>query len=262
MIFVLREVYKWIPTLVQFLVMSEPVKNCWCYYLIIKQRTRVHKVLINKTHRNFSATTVSMLKMDRKSTLPFEAHPKRKVTDLYHHSATNKIYEDYTSSGMLRRVERGILNTAAEERQLPPWLAVQEALDCFSMKTETYPPPERLNYLPFDKVQHPRRPESSVPLWEQGCTQGEEGCRAAGPPPPPKPAKPKFKKHRFRRYYNIKSFSLQPKSPTEIGWWLVLSNIEKQINKIKNKKIGHCVWVTKHANNCKQCYVLLTVWFL
>jgi hypothetical protein len=47
------------------------------------------------------------------------------------------------------------------------------------------------------------------------------GCSS---PPPQNPPKPKFIKHRFFRYYDIKSFTwftFQPKSTTEIGWLLV-----------------------------------------
>jgi hypothetical protein len=41
---------------------------------------------------------------------------------------------------------------------------------------------------------------------------------------PPNPSKPKLKKNRFCRYYGIESFTwftLQLKSATKIGWWLV-----------------------------------------
>jgi hypothetical protein len=49
----------------------------------------------------------------------------------------------------------------------------------------------------------------------------QRGCRAGAPP---NPWKPKFKKHVFCRYYDIKSFTrflLQLKAATEIGWWPV-----------------------------------------
>jgi hypothetical protein len=49
-------------------------------------------------------------------------------------------------------------------------------------------------------------------------------------PPPPPPTQEKFKKHRFCRYDLIKGctwFTLQSKSATEIGWWLVHWNAEK-----------------------------------
>jgi hypothetical protein len=58
--------------------------------------------------------------------------------------------------------------------------------------------------------------------WNQGRTQwlggGADGLK------PPKPPKLKYKNHRFCRYYGIKSFTwfpVQPKSATEIDWWLV-----------------------------------------
>jgi hypothetical protein len=47
---------------------------------------------------------------------------------------------------------------------------------------------------------------------------GMPGCS------PPNPPKPKLKKNRFCRPYDIKSFTwfpLQPKSATETGWWLI-----------------------------------------
>jgi hypothetical protein len=70
-------------------------------------------------------------------------------------------------------------------------------------------------------------------------------CRAAASP---NPSKPKFKRRIFCRYYDIKSFTwfpLQPKLATEIGWWLLHWNFEKKIKK-KDKKTGHCDWVTEH----------------
>jgi hypothetical protein len=42
--------------------------------------------------------------------------------------------------------------------------------------------------------------------------------------------KPKFKKHGFCKYYDIERFTslnLQPKSATEIDWWLVNWNFER-----------------------------------
>jgi hypothetical protein len=48
-------------------------------------------------------------------------------------------------------------------------------------------------------------------------------------PPPPKPQNLNLK-NRFCRYYDIKSctwFTLQPKSATEISWWLSHQNCEK-----------------------------------
>jgi hypothetical protein len=66
---------------------------------------------------------------------------------------------------------------------------------------------------------------------KRGLTAGAHprgGCRAAAPPP--NPPKWKFKKHRFCRYYDIKSFTwvtLQPKSATKIGWWLAHYKFEK-----------------------------------
>jgi hypothetical protein len=62
---------------------------------------------------------------------------------------------------------------------------------------------------------------------------------------PAKPPELKFKKHRFCRYYGIKGFTwfpLQPKSATEISWWLVHYNFEKYINKIK-KQEDKTLWV-------------------
>jgi hypothetical protein len=66
-------------------------------------------------------------------------------------------------------------------------------------------------------------------------------------PPPPNPSKPKFKKHRFCRYYDIQRFTwfaLQPKSATEIGWWLVQLNFEKQIIKLK-KQEDRIMWMSR-----------------
>jgi hypothetical protein len=71
------------------------------------------------------------------------------------------------------------------------------------------------------------------------CIQGDsghwrtQGGAAYQQPPPPKT---KFKKHRFCRHDDIKVFTwftLQPKSATEIGWWLVHWNIEKYNKNIK-----------------------------
>jgi hypothetical protein len=65
---------------------------------------------------------------------------------------------------------------------------------------------------------------------------GGGGCTLAHPP------NPNLKKLRFSRYGNITWFTLQPKSATEIGWWLVQSNFEKKTksldvsDKIKNRK--------------------------
>jgi hypothetical protein len=43
-------------------------------------------------------------------------------------------------------------------------------------------------------------------------------------------------------------FTIQPKSDTEIGWWIVHWNFEKEINEIKkNKKIGRCDRVMEHV---------------
>jgi hypothetical protein len=50
---------------------------------------------------------------------------------------------------------------------------------------------------------------------------GGRGWRVAVPLKNPKP---KFKKHGFCRYYDVKSFTwftLQPKSATEVSWRLV-----------------------------------------
>jgi hypothetical protein len=55
----------------------------------------------------------------------------------------------------------------------------------------------------------------------KGAPEGGGGCRAVAPPNLPEP---KFKKHRFCRYCDIRCFmwfTLQPKPVTEIGWWLV-----------------------------------------
>jgi hypothetical protein len=94
------------------------------------------------------------------------------------------------------------------------------------------------HHVPNGTVSHPRGLESSVvSVWEsqiQGCTQ-EKGCQA-GAPPPPNPQKWNLKKHRFCRFYDIKSFKcfpLQLKSATEFGWWLVHYNFEKEWIKFK-----------------------------
>jgi hypothetical protein len=57
--------------------------------------------------------------------------------------------------------------------------------------------------------------------FNSGAHPKKGGCQAA---PPQTPPKPKFKKHRFCSYYDIKSytwFTLKPKSVTKISWWLV-----------------------------------------
>jgi hypothetical protein len=74
---------------------------------------------------------------------------------------------------------------------------------------------------------------------------GGGGCWVA----PPKPPKPKFKKHRFCRHYDIRSFTwfpLHPKSATEIGWWLYIRILKNKLLKFKKKKIGRCDWVMEH----------------
>jgi hypothetical protein len=76
--------------------------------------------------------------------------------------------------------------------------------------------------------------DSKNPSTKQGRTQGV-GEAAGLHPPPINHLKLKIKKHRFCRYYGIKSFtwfSLQLKSATEIRWWLVHNKI---IFKIKQK---------------------------
>jgi hypothetical protein len=58
-------------------------------------------------------------------------------------------------------------------------------------------------------------------MTKKGRTQGGG---VSGLQPPPNSPKPKFKRHGFRRYYDIKlflGFPLKPKSATEIGWRLV-----------------------------------------
>jgi hypothetical protein len=54
--------------------------------------------------------------------------------------------------------------------------------------------------------------------------------------PPPKPPKPKFKKHKFCRYYDIESFtwfSLQPKSATEVADDQYIRILKNKLIKIK-----------------------------
>jgi hypothetical protein len=64
---------------------------------------------------------------------------------------------------------------------------------------------------------------SDFPTINNGAPKGGGGGGAAGLHTP-NPHKLKFKKHRFCRHSDIKSFTwftLQPKSATEIRWWLV-----------------------------------------
>jgi hypothetical protein len=68
--------------------------------------------------------------------------------------------------------------------------------------------------------------ETYVPLVHSGGGVG--GCSPRTPPPSPR--KQNLKKHRFHKCDDIKgftSFTFQPKSATEIGWWLVRWNTEK-----------------------------------
>jgi hypothetical protein len=121
---------------------------------------------------------------------------------------------------------------------LQTWPAPNEAENHFKnfvtksnslSKSQTWPAPNGAenhfkNFVTkSNSLSKPLSKRTNPPL--QGRTKRRGG--AAGlqaPPPPPNPPKPKFKKHRFCGYYDIKSFTwftLQPKSATEISWWLV-----------------------------------------
>jgi len=62
--------------------------------------------------------------------------------------------------------------------------------------------------------------QSSNVLFSIGTPRGAGGGGGCCSPPPPKA---NFKKHRFCRHADIKGFmwfTLQPKSVTELSWWV------------------------------------------
>jgi hypothetical protein len=70
----------------------------------------------------------------------------------------------------------------------------------------------------------------SNPLLIQTTTSGAHRREGRGGAVHWHPPKSKFKKLRFSRYGNIMWFIVQPKSTTEIVWWLVQCNFEKDSN--------------------------------